>query len=105
MKFHPKRWPFLVHRWLGIALSWLFVCWFVSGMVMMYVGHPKLTEAERLAHLPPLQGQAGLLAPQQALEAAGVPKLLSLIDGPSSVLQLTLAEYRQSFGYALFPAC
>ncbi len=44
MKFHPKRWPFLVHRWLGIALSWLFVCWFVSGMVMMYVGHPKLTE-------------------------------------------------------------
>ena len=79
MKLHPKRWPFLIHRWLGIALSWLFVCWFVSGMVMMYVGHPKLTEAERLAHLPPLQGQAGLLAPQQALEAAGVHQPLAAL--------------------------
>ena len=93
MNFHPKRWPFLVHRWLGIALSWLFVCWFVSGMVMMYVGHPKLTEAERLAHLPPLQGQAGLLAPQQALEAAGVHQ-------PLAALRLAAASGAQAVYFA-----
>src|SRR5256885_9801699 len=40
--------------------------WFVSGMVMIYVGYPKLTEAERLRHLPPLDGNAALLAPAEA---------------------------------------
>jgi len=67
-----KRWLFLVHRWLGIGICLLFAMWFVSGMVMMYVGYPKLTEQERLAHLPPLEADARLLAPARALAAAGV---------------------------------
>jgi PepSY-associated TM region len=46
---HLKRWLYLVHRWLGIALCVVMVAWFVSGMVMLYVGYPKLTPAERLA--------------------------------------------------------
>jgi hypothetical protein len=29
--------------------------WFVSGVVMMHVGYPKLTQAERLARLPDLK--------------------------------------------------
>ena len=66
-----KRWWYVTHRWLGIALCLLFAMWFVSGMVMMYVGYPKLTAHERLAHLPALQSQAGLLPPQQALHLAG----------------------------------
>jgi len=67
-----KRWLFLAHRWLGIAACAFFAMWFVSGVVMMYVGYPKLTEAERLAHLPPLDAWADLLGPRQALDAAGV---------------------------------
>lgn len=67
-----KRWLFLVHRWLGIGICLLFAMWFVSGMVMMYVGYPKLTEEERLQHLPRLQADAALLAPAQALAAAGI---------------------------------
>lgn len=43
-----KRWLYLVHRWLGIALSLFFALWFLSGVVMMYVGYPKLTVDERL---------------------------------------------------------
>jgi hypothetical protein len=66
-----KRWWYVTHRWLGIALCLLFAMWFVSGVVMMYVGYPKLTVHERLAHLPPLQADAGLLPPQQALYLAG----------------------------------
>ena len=66
-----KRWWYVTHRWLGIALCLLFAMWFVSGVVMMYVGYPKLTAHERLAHLPPLQAEAGLLPPQQALHLAG----------------------------------
>src|SRR5258708_31649402 len=42
---------------------------------------PKLTEAERLRHLPPLDGNAALLAPAEALRAAG-------IDGPLKDLRL-----------------
>lgn len=67
-----KRWLFLVHRWLGIGICLLFAMWFVSGMVMMYVGYPKLTEEERLQHLPRLEADARLLAPARALAAAGV---------------------------------
>lgn len=81
MRLHLKRWLFLLHRWLGIALCLFFALWFVSGMVMMYVGYPKLTQAERLRHLPALDGNAALLAPAEALRAAG-------IDGPLKDLRL-----------------
>lgn len=67
---HAKSWLFLIHRWLGIALGVFFAMWFVSGVVMMYVGYPKLTERERLDHLPVLAEVA--LGPRLALDAAGV---------------------------------
>ncbi|MGV8195858.1 PepSY domain-containing protein, partial [Pseudomonas aeruginosa] len=51
-----KRYLYLWHRWLGIGCCLLMVLWFVSGMVMLYVGYPKLTPLERLAHLPELDG-------------------------------------------------
>ena len=72
MRAHAKRWLFLVHRWVGIVACAFFAMWFVSGMVMMYVGYPKLTEAERLAHLPPLDAAARMLPPLEALRAAGI---------------------------------
>ncbi len=53
-----KRWIYLVHRWLGIGGCLLMLLWFVSGMVMLFVGYPKLTSGERLAALPVL----GMLA-------------------------------------------
>ncbi|WP_295856027.1 PepSY domain-containing protein, partial [uncultured Xylophilus sp.] len=67
-----KRWLFLGHRWLGVAMCAFFAMWFVSGVVMMYVGYPKLTPAERLAHLPALDAGAAYLAPRAALDAAGI---------------------------------
>ena len=48
---HAKRWLYLVHRWAGVVLCAFFAMWFVSGVVMMYVGYPKLTATERLEHL------------------------------------------------------
>ncbi len=35
-----KRSLIFVHRWLGVALSVVFLFWFVSGIVMMYWGMP-----------------------------------------------------------------
>lgn len=44
-----KRYLYLVHRWLGITLCLFMAMWFLSGIVMMYVGYPKLTPDERRA--------------------------------------------------------
>lgn len=61
--------------------------WFVSGVVMMYVGYPKLTSSERLVHLPALDA-TGLLGPHEALTAAG-------IEGPLKTLRLAAAQAGQ----------
>ena len=56
----PKRLLYLSHRWLGVVLCLFFAPWFISGVVMMYVGHPKLTAPERLfATLMQAAGRAG----------------------------------------------
>ncbi len=49
-----KRAVILVHRWTGVATCVLMALWFASGMVMLFVGYPKLLPAERLAGLPAL---------------------------------------------------
>lgn len=53
-----RRILFLGHRWLGIGLCLFMALWFVSGIVMLYVGYPKLSVSERLASLPALAGEA-----------------------------------------------
>jgi uncharacterized iron-regulated membrane protein len=64
-----KRWTYLVHRWLGIGGCLLMLLWFVSGMVMLFIGYPKLTPGERLAALPVL-GDARDLQGLSVLPAA-----------------------------------
>lgn len=66
-----KRWLYLAHRWLGIVTCLLFVTWFVSGLVMMYVSFPNLTDAERQEGLPRLAWEQVATTPREALEAAG----------------------------------
>ncbi|RAP62873.1 peptidase [Achromobacter sp. HZ01] len=88
-----KRWLYLTHRWAGIVLCLFFAMWFVSGVVMMYVGYPKLTPQERLAHLPALDAAAIAVTPAQALAAAGAA------DAPG----LTLAAARGGAPVYLVP--
>jgi hypothetical protein len=44
----------LLHRYLGIAVGALMVMWCLSGIVMMYVSYPALSENIRLEHLEPI---------------------------------------------------
>jgi len=67
-----KRLLFLTHRWMGIALCLFLAMWFVSGVVMMYVGYPKLTHAERLARLPPLSATDVTVSPVEAVSVSGI---------------------------------
>jgi uncharacterized iron-regulated membrane protein len=63
----------LVHRYLGIPLSFLFVIWFVSGIAMIYVGGmPQLSDEEQLEHLPELDLAAVRLTPSEAAARAEV---------------------------------
>jgi hypothetical protein len=48
------RMLFLVHRYLGIAMGLLISLWCLSGLVMMYVQYPSVSEEERLAGLAEL---------------------------------------------------
>ncbi len=77
-----RRALILIHRYLGIPLSLLFVVWFVSGIAMIYVGGmPQLSEEERLEHLPELDLAAVRLTPAEALAAAeiGSPGQVALL--------------------------
>ncbi|WP_043310787.1 PepSY domain-containing protein [Pseudomonas sp. ML96] len=66
-----KRYLYLWHRWLGIALCLFMALWFVSGIVMLFVGYPKLTPAEHFAHLPELPREQCCVGLGQALAASG----------------------------------
>ena len=83
-----RRWLYLAHRWLGIGVCLLFVLWFVSGLVMMYVRVPALDDAEAQAGLAPIVWQRIQLGPDAALAAAGLTawprelRLQMLLDEP-----------------------
>ncbi|MCY4505964.1 MAG: PepSY domain-containing protein, partial [Acidobacteria bacterium] len=49
-----RRWLLLFHRWAGIVAGLFFALWIGSGLVMLYVPFPALTEAERLSRLAPI---------------------------------------------------
>lgn len=67
-----KRGLYLLHRWLGIALCLVMALWFLSGIVMLYVGYPKLTDDERWQGLPALPAEGCCVPVAQALQAAGL---------------------------------
>ncbi|MCG5248402.1 PepSY domain-containing protein [Methylorubrum extorquens] len=69
-----RRWLYLGHRWLGILTCLLFAVWFVSGVVMMYVGFPRLTDAERRAALPPITWDRVAVEPEDAVGRTGLER-------------------------------
>lgn len=67
------RWLHLGHRWLGVVLGLLVLLWFVSGLVMLFVARPQLTEAERLAGLPVIEAGSVRVSPMAAWQALRLP--------------------------------
>jgi hypothetical protein len=49
-----NRYLFLLHRYLGIGLGLLISIWCLSGIVMMYVEYPELTDEDQVAALATL---------------------------------------------------
>ena len=76
-----KRQLHLWHRWLGIGIGLLVLLWFGSGIVMMYVPYPELTEQERMAWLQPLDAahvQVDAGAAWTATALSGMPDAVRL---------------------------
>jgi hypothetical protein len=74
-----RRLAILLHRYLGIPLSFLFVLWFASGIVMMYTGGmPELSRAERLERLPALRLEQVRLSAAEAAAKAGAGGAVTL---------------------------
>jgi len=91
---HAKRLVFLVHRWTGVAACVLMALWVLSGMVMLFVGYPKLQPAERLGALPPLP----LTAAQCCVP---VEAALQHSPAPQAVQQITLTTIAGRPSYRL----
>lgn len=95
-----KRLVYLTHRWTGISGCLLMLVWFVSGIVMLYVGYPKLTPWERLAALPELDTQQCCVSLHEALpEHAAMPGsvvLTSIAGSPAYVIKT--AQGMQVYG-------
>jgi hypothetical protein len=74
----------ILHRYLGIAVGLLMLVWFLSGIVMMYVGFPQPLGAERLLGLPNINWQAcchvadGALPDDQPMTRAEIEMLLGV---------------------------
>jgi hypothetical protein len=72
-----NRWLTWFHRWSGVALCLLFVAWFASGAVLLYVPFPALTQSDHLAHSEPIDGSRPIRDPATVLaEAPGAERLL-----------------------------
>src|SRR5690606_36574977 len=67
-----RRLTYLVHRWTGVGGCLLMLLWFFSGIVMLYVGYPKLTPWERLGALPALSATQCCMPLDVALAGSGV---------------------------------
>jgi hypothetical protein len=89
-----------VHRWLGVGMCVLFALWFASGIIMMYVEYPELTEQERIEHLPSLDTARVMTTPAEAASAISTGNLYSRVSltttlgRPAYMLQ---AESGQTF--------
>ena len=74
-----------VHRWLGIAGCLLFIPWFASGIAMMYVRMPELTDEERFAHAKAIDAERVRVSLAEAAAVAGV-------DSPDAAQLMMLGE-------------
>ena len=86
-----KRFLYLFHRWLGVVLCVWFALLFASGIIMMYVEYPELTEEERVWQLEPLRLHDVRLTTAAVSEYSG--------GGAFSSLKLAMVLGRPAYQY------
>lgn len=96
-----RKWTLLLHRWSGVVLCLLFLMWFGSGIVLMYVPFPELKPADRLRHMQPLQRDFIRVLPSQAVDLTGLGEpqdiRLSMVMGRPAYRIRTAGKIRVVF--------
>lgn len=83
-----KRYLYLIHRWLGVAMCLLIALWFATGVIMMYIEYPELTEAERVVMQEPvafadIRLDAAAAAQRTGLSEFSTIKLMQVLGRPA----------------------
>ena len=87
-----KRSLIFAHRWLGVALSLVFLLWFVSGIVMMYWSFPSVGPADRLQRAPVLVPERIAVSAERAFSALER-------DGAAAQIRLTSFDGRPVYRF------
>jgi hypothetical protein len=66
-----KQFCIAAHRYLGFLLCLLFVIWFLSGFVMMYVDFPVWGKDKQLQYSSPIDSESVQIPVSEAAEIAG----------------------------------
>lgn len=74
-----RRCVFMVHRWTGVAMCLVIALWVVSGVVMLFMGYPKLLPTERLGALPALPTHDCCVPVEAALRHSPAPEAVQRI--------------------------
>ena len=70
----------LFHRWVGVMLCLMFVAWFATGAMMVFVAFPSLPYADRAAHGEVIAPGKISLAAREAAARLGDPDDLRLVS-------------------------
>jgi hypothetical protein len=87
-----KRSLIFIHRWVGVALSVIFLLWFVSGIVMMYWDFPSASPRDARERAPVLDPARIKISPEQAYAALQ-------LDGPPSQVELSSFDGRPVYHF------
>ena len=72
------NWVAFFHRWMGVILAPFFVMWFLSGIVMIYVPFPSVTNLERLTYMSKIELDRIAIEPTAALETCRSKEVFNL---------------------------
>ena len=97
---NPKRFVYWLHRWSGVAVAILMVLWFFSGIVMLFVGYPKLYPWEHIARLEPLRQVSCCVSLQTAL--AAVPPTGSAVSSVKVISVGAQPQYQITQGVSIY---
>lgn len=96
---HAKRMVYLVHRWTGVGACILMALWMFSGVVMLFVGYPRLLPDERLQALAPLEQPGCCVSVEVALAHSRAPaevqqiRLTSIAHQPRYVVKEAKGDF------------
>ena len=79
-----------LHRWLGVILGSFFAMWFLTGIVMMYVPFPSLSDDVRRSYLAPVSTATLVITPAQAIDRCELDtltafRLISILERPAYI--------------------